>query len=100
MKCENSSSKWPMKKLAEWYASCPVNGCFSPRVGAIFSAMKTEYVVVVEQAHPLGPAYSFPIPMELFFVVYSHPLFCFVDASLFWYFHPYIFQHNVFTLVQ
>ena len=25
---------------------------------AVFSAMKTEYVVVAEQAHPLGPAYS------------------------------------------
>ena len=23
-----------------------------------FSAMKAEYVVVAEQAHPLGPAYS------------------------------------------
>ena len=32
----------------------------SPTVGAVFSAMKAEYVVVAEQAHPLGPAYSFP----------------------------------------
>ena len=29
-------------------------------VGAVFSAMKAEYVVVAEQAHPLGPAYSIP----------------------------------------
>ena len=27
-------------------------------MGAVFSAMKAEYVVVAEQAHPLGPAYS------------------------------------------
>ena len=26
--------------------------------GSLFSAMKTEYVVVAEQALPLGPAYS------------------------------------------
>ena len=26
----------------------------------IFSAMKAEYVVIAERAHPLGPAYSFP----------------------------------------
>ena len=32
----------------------------SPTVGAVFSAMKAEYVVVAEQAHPLGPAYSLP----------------------------------------
>ena len=32
----------------------------SPTGGAVFSAMKAEYVVVAEQAHPLGPAYSFP----------------------------------------
>ena len=32
----------------------------SPTVGAVFSAMKAEYVVVAEQAHPLGPAYSIP----------------------------------------
>ena len=32
----------------------------SPTVGAVFSAMKAEYVVVAEQAHPLGPAYSSP----------------------------------------
>ena len=25
-------------------------------MGAVFSAMKAEYVVVAEQAHPLGPA--------------------------------------------
>ena len=30
-------------------------------MGAVFSAMKAEYVVVAEQAHPLGPAYSLPI---------------------------------------
>ena len=29
-------------------------------MGAVFSAMKAEYVVVAEQAHPLGPAYSLP----------------------------------------
>ena len=29
-------------------------------MGAIFSAIKTEYVVVAEQDHPLGSAYSFP----------------------------------------
>ena len=28
----------------------------SPTVGAIFSAMKTEYVVVAKQAHPFGPS--------------------------------------------
>ena len=32
----------------------------SPTVGAVFSAMKEEFVVVAEQVHPLGPAYSFP----------------------------------------
>ena len=32
----------------------------SPTVGAVFSVMKAEYVVVAEQAHHLGPAYSFP----------------------------------------
>ena len=26
-------------------------------MGIVFSVMKTEYVVVAEQAHPLGPAY-------------------------------------------
>ena len=31
---------------------------FRPTVGAVFSAMKAEYVVVAEQAHPLGLAYS------------------------------------------
>ena len=30
-------------------------------MGAVFSVMKAEYVVVAEQAHPLGPAYSFSI---------------------------------------
>ena len=35
-----------------------VNVGSSPTVGAVFSAMKAEYVVVAEQAHPLGPAYS------------------------------------------
>ena len=29
-------------------------------MGAVFSAMKPNYVVVPEQAHPIGPAYSFP----------------------------------------
>ena len=33
---------------------------FESYMGAVFSAMKAEYVVVAEQAHPLGPAYSFP----------------------------------------
>ena len=33
-------------------------------VGAVFSVMKAEYVVVAEQAHPLGPAYSFPYCRE------------------------------------
>ena len=36
----------------------PVNVGSSPIVGAIFSVMKAEYVVVAEQAHRLGPAYS------------------------------------------
>ena len=31
---------------------------FESYSGSLFSAMKTEYVVVVEQAPPLGPAYS------------------------------------------
>ena len=31
----------------------------SPTVGAVFSAMKIEYVVVADYACPLGPAYSF-----------------------------------------
>ena len=34
--------------------------CSSPTVGAVFSAMKTVYVTVAEQTHPLGPAYSIP----------------------------------------
>ena len=29
---------------------------FESYSGSLFSAMKTDYVVVVEQAHPLGPA--------------------------------------------
>ena len=37
-----------------------LNVGLSPTVGAVFSAMKAEYVVVAEQAHPLGPAYSLP----------------------------------------
>ena len=43
----------------------PVNGLnigSSPTVGVVFLVMKAEYIVVAEQAHPLGPAYSFPIP--------------------------------------
>ena len=35
----------------------------SPTVRGVFSAMKTEYVVVVEQAHPLGPVYS-SLPLD------------------------------------
>ena len=31
---------------------------FESYSGSLFSAMKTEYVVVAEQAPPLGPAYS------------------------------------------
>ena len=31
---------------------------FESYSGRLFSAMKTEYVVVAEQAYPLGPAYS------------------------------------------
>ena len=37
---------------------------FESYSGSLFSAMKTEYVVVAEQAHPLGPAYSFPIQIR------------------------------------
>ena len=33
---------------------------FESYSGSLFSAMKTEYVVVAEQAPPLGPAYSIP----------------------------------------
>ena len=29
-------------------------------MGGVFFVMKTEYVVVAEQAHPFGPAYSIP----------------------------------------
>ena len=43
----------------------------NPTVGAIFSAMKAEYVVAAEQAHPLGPAYSFP-SLHLFFYGDTH----------------------------
>ena len=49
--------------LAEWLcvpSSQRLNIGSSPTVGAVFSAMKAEYVVVAEQAHPLDPAYSFP----------------------------------------
>ena len=49
--------------LAEWLcipSGQRLNDGSSPTVGAFFSAMKAEYVVVAEQAHPLGPAYTFP----------------------------------------
>ena len=49
--------------MAEWLcvpSGKRLNVGSSPTVGAVFSAMKAEYVVVAEQAHPLGPAYSPP----------------------------------------
>ena len=47
-----------------------LNVCSSPTVGTVFSAMKAEYVVVAEQAHSLGPAYS--IPPCIFFMGYAY----------------------------
>ena len=47
--------------MAEWLcvpSGKRLNVGSSPTVGAVFKAMKAEYVVVAEQAHPLGPAYS------------------------------------------
>ena len=49
--------------MAEWLcvpSGKRLNVGSSPTVGAVFSAMKAEYVVVAEQVHPLAPAYSFP----------------------------------------
>ena len=51
--------------MAEWLcvpSGKRLNVGSSPTVGAVFSAMKAEYVVVAEQAHPLGPAYTLPVP--------------------------------------
>ena len=51
--------------LAEWLcvpSGKRLNVGSSPTVGAVFSAMKAEYVVVAEQAHPLGPAYNYFYP--------------------------------------
>ena len=50
--------------MAEWLcvpSGQRLNVGSSPTVGAVFSAMKAEYVVAAKQAHPLGPAYTFPI---------------------------------------
>ena len=85
-------------------------------MGAVFSAMKTEYVVVMEQAHPLGPAYSIPpyisfimglrmlllhalIPCLAAYILPSSPVLYCTCFSTFWHCHPYILQHfngNVF----
>ena len=45
-------------------AKTTVERRFESYSGSLFSAMKTEYVVVAEQAPPLGPAYSI-IPLFL-----------------------------------
>ena len=70
-------------------------------VGAVFLAMKAEYVVVAEQAHPLGPAYSIPCSIYrcrdigLCVLLLLHaiiPCLCLACFYAFWHFHSYILQ--------